>query len=136
MGRIKGIVLNAKHGVITEERFQKMTTVQWIFHYKEVMQGKEEQELIIKRLFTQLELVGTMANPPSGKALADMRKIAEERKELDADNFEVFFEDLKKRIPSGLTIKLKDAPNKFLLPKYKREGKNLGITIKEKGGEK
>lgn len=133
MGIIKSTVLNAKHGVITEERFQKMTTVQWLFHFKEVMKGKEDDEATLQRLFSKLEFVGTMANPSSGSKLVEMRKMEAEREEIDGDNFEVFFEDLKTKIPGALTIKLKDEPNKFILPKF---NKNLGITIKGKDGEK
>jgi hypothetical protein len=144
LGSIKATVLNAKNGVITEERFQKMTLAQWLFHYQEVMMFKDEQVKVIKvivdRVLDQLELVGTMANPPAGKALQEAKELAKARKQLDADNFAKFFEELKTKIPNKLMIKRKDPlMHRYILPKYEgpeRKNKNQqGIVMKQNGGE-
>lgn len=51
-------VLNAKNGVITEERFQKMTDVQWIFHYLEtVAEEKAKSKYEIKMMETLLSVI-------------------------------------------------------------------------------
>lgn len=44
-------VLYHKNGVITEDRFQKMTPIQWVFHYMEVVKmSGEEKKLFVERL--------------------------------------------------------------------------------------
>ena len=44
-------VLYHKNGVITEDRFQKMNIIQWMFHYFEIMKfNKEERKVFIESL--------------------------------------------------------------------------------------
>lgn len=44
-------VLYHKNGVLTEERFQKMTPIQWIFHYMEIMKfSNKEKKIFVERL--------------------------------------------------------------------------------------
>lgn len=44
-------VLYHKNGVITEDRFQEMNIIQWMFHYFEIMKfNKEERKLFIESL--------------------------------------------------------------------------------------
>lgn len=44
-------VLYYKNGVITEERFQKLTPIQWIYHYMEVMKfNNKEKKLFVEKL--------------------------------------------------------------------------------------
>ena len=60
-------VLYEKHGVITEDRFQKMTPMQWIFHYKEIMKHKNEEaeheHILYERLIKTMEFAGTFSHP-------------------------------------------------------------------------
>lgn len=136
MGIIKSTVLNAKNGVITEERFKNMTLAQWLFHYAEVMSFKKKENKKFESLLDHLELVGSMANPEAGKALKEAKELAKAKTELNGENFHIYFQELKKTIPNKLVVKPKNRDkNVFILPKYKgEERKQLGISI-GKGGE-
>lgn len=122
---MKAIVLNAKRGVITEERFQKLTPLQWLFHYKEVMQGrnrdKEYVESLVESLQYYLELVGTMANPAAGKELQEFKKLDKARKEIPEEEFPEIWEEIVDMIPKELLVTdTSSEENKFSLPKYNK----------------
>jgi len=136
LGIIKATVLNAKNGVITEERFKNMTLAQWIFHYAEVMTFEKKENKKFETLIDYLELVGTMANPQAGKVLKEMKDLAKAKEEINEDNFHIYFQELKKTIPNKLIVRPKNKDmNKYILPVYKNtEKKELGINI-GKGGE-
>lgn len=45
-----------KNGVITEDRFQRMTTAQWLFHYYEVCDIHGEEKIDLKESLSDIEL--------------------------------------------------------------------------------
>lgn len=129
MGVVKATVLNAKHGVITEERFQKMTTAQWWFHYLEVLKFQKADDARLTLLLDQMELVGTMANPKAGKKLLEIKKLRAAKEEVSEKNFAQHFEELKKSIPAELRVTRIVAKKKPLLPIYKRP--QPGIVVRD-----
>lgn len=133
LGRMVRKVLADKKGLITEERFQKLTFAQWLFHYKEILQSEKEQNDKFGVLLSYLELVGSMANPAAGKKLQEMKELQEHRDELSPEALTENMEELMASIPKTLEIKLQDS-SKFILPKYdKKKERKLGI---DKDGEK
>lgn len=116
-------MLNAKNGVITEERFQKLTKAQWLFHYQEVVREKrrdvEEKadvvtsllklfdnrvELILEAISEGCKLAGAMSNPEAGKALLEAEKLKELKADIGDEEFSDFWEDFSSRIPSALVV--------------------------------
>jgi hypothetical protein len=127
------VVLHEKNGVITEERFQKMTTIQWLFHYREIKKFKdkesEKEKFLIELFKNYMELVGTMANPESGKKLQEAREVQQFKQEITPENFVEGWETLKKIIPPVLRVENK---SKFFLPKVNRKRvRELGVKMKE-----
>jgi len=140
LGDIKSKVLSEKKGVITEERFQKMTPAQWQFHYLEIIKNRKEKfDYFIKPILNHLELTGTMANPQAGKKLREIREMDDAKADLSEENFAEHFEDLKSKIPNKLVVNIpeEDQRNKYILPVYKREEKEFGIKFddEEESGE-
>lgn len=116
-------MLNAKNGVITEERFQKLTKAQWLFHYQEVINEKKKQvgdkaDIItsVLKLFDNrvgqildtisegCKLAGAMANPEAGKALLEAEKLKELQADIGDEEFSDFWEEFSSRIPSALVV--------------------------------
>lgn len=85
MGQIKATVLYAKNGVITEDRFQTMTDIQWLFHYFEVMKMKVEDEnerrkfeMSLDDNLSDLILITGIANTSDQKSRTALQKIWKE----------------------------------------------------------
>jgi len=135
LGIIRSTVLNAKNGVITEDRFQKLTYVQWLFHYYEVTEKQRQDDEILQLLLDTIEMVGIVANPKIGKKILDEKKLRKAQQTINAENFENIFNKIKEIMPKQITIKGLKETNNFILPKYSRK-KNLGIVIGNEGGEK
>jgi hypothetical protein len=87
-------VLYEKNGVITEERFQKMTVAQWIFHYIEIKKGKKEDveissdvlKLNLRTITEDIELLGVVFNKNNGLAMINTK--AEIREKIKANTDE------------------------------------------------
>jgi hypothetical protein len=129
-------VLYEKNGVITEERFQKLTPAQWVFHYREIMKFKKlerkERENILDVICEYLELVGSMANPEAGKALRDVKQQKQFQQEIDPENFVEYFEELKKVVPPVIRLSNNGTKNKPFLPTFNRKKlRNLGVKMEE-----
>ena len=125
-------VLYEKHGVITEDRFQKMTPVQWIFHYQEIMKNKmekmENEHVLFERLVKTIEFAGTFSHPKIDvstilSALKSDGKTAEESAE-EAIKFVKDHEDI---FPETISVHMtkKEASN---IPKGHID-RELGILI-------
>lgn len=127
MGKIKSKVLAATNGVITEERYQKMTLVQWLWHYKIIIKEeiRRNEDLVV--LTDYIKLVGMMANPKMGKELISQEKIEKAKEDINVDNFSEIYNSLN--APDILEIKLQTKHDGIILPTYKRK---KGIV---KGGE-
>ena len=116
-------MLNAKHGVITEERFQKLTKAQWLFHYQEVIRERQRQsedkadaiisvlklfdnrvELLLETISEGCKLAGAMSNPEAGKALLEAEKLKELKADIGDEEFSDFWEEFSERIPSALVV--------------------------------
>jgi hypothetical protein len=113
-----------------------MTRVQWFFHYIEALKAEKQKNNMFDILLSYMELVGTMANPESGKKLQEAKEKRKHEQELNADNFAKMYEEMKKSIPAELKVTVEGADNKYILPKFDREEykkRQLGI---DKGGEK
>ena len=129
-------MLNAKNGVITEERFQKMTTVQWLFHYKEIMKYKNKEikqsKLMNDSMVDSLYLMGYIFNSEKTSNFIDAIKKAKEKQnnknkktepssdsqkteEINIDNVDIsdeaavksVFEDMYKNTPETVSIPTK-----------------------------
>ena len=88
-------MLYEKNGVITEDRFKKLTVVQWIFHYLEVMKNKKEDNKIgleimdavikanIRTITEDLELLGLVVDKDRGVQVMEIKQKAREQSEKD-----------------------------------------------------
>ena len=131
-------MLSETNGVITEERFQKMTTSQWIFQYKIICKKRKRHDDYFDYLMKQLELVGAMCNPESGKRLQEIREMSEMREDLNEENFIDIMEEVKKNMPQTLVVDMSGGEgDKFFLPKYEQDSdkdkkvRKLGIVKKD-----
>jgi len=91
-------VLYEKNGVITEERFKRMTLIQWIFHYLEIMKNKREdnknsfdmlEDVLKSNLRTisgDLELLGVVMNAERGIQMIDIKQKVKDKSEREANN--------------------------------------------------
>ena len=77
-------MLYNKNGVITEERFKKMTVFQWIFHYCEITNVKGEDQLLLLNSLGDIETsIQAFYMIVDGKAGSRMiNKVSEIKKEL------------------------------------------------------
>lgn len=77
-------MLYNKNGVITEERFKKMTVFQWIFHYCEITNVKGEDQLLLLNSLGDIETsIQAFYMIVDGKAGSQMiNKVSEIKKEL------------------------------------------------------
>ena len=128
-------MLQEKGGVITEERFQKMTYVQWMFHYQECMKKKEKED---KKYLDFIQLLETFAfyshpNINLDKAWSNIqqRRLKMSAKETAAEMTETY-EQAMKVLPKTLHV-IEDAPEekKFLpqvhVPKKKKRKKKKDL---------
>jgi hypothetical protein len=138
-------VLYEKNGVITEERFKKLTQAQWWFHHKEIMKGKERQinetteilkiaTTLFNSLMDKLDQVGFMTNPELGSKLYEEKekiRRAENGEPKPEDDMEALLESIKNETPETISVNRDDLDtrSKFILPKIKRKA---GIKINEK----
>lgn len=100
-----------------------MTPVQWLFHYLEVQEFKNEQteydietlkslitlynsniEVLIATILDAAKIAGAMANPESGRALLEAEKIKEAKADIGDDEFSDWWEDFSSRIPNQLKV--------------------------------
>lgn len=121
-------MLFEKGGTITEDRFQKMSFVQWFFHYKEIQKHKTHEanfdkskfefyKAMIDRVCDRLDFVALMVDrEAAGQVLKDQhgKDPAEVEKELMED-----YEELKKSLPDTIMVDL-TKKNEFILPKIQR----------------
>ena len=149
MGIIKSTVLNAKRGVITEDRFQKMTLQQWIFHYKEVIKYQDTEneghlkkfEIEVKILRNEItkvcghiELMACIINPKAGERYIEHKKLSEAKIDIKEENFAEEWQGLKEMIPQRLLAK--DPWQDKSMPLKKKEKKTKPvISFNIKGGD-
>jgi len=141
-GSIVSTVLAAKNGVITEERFQKMTWAQWFFHFLEVIETKKEAQTretqMFEILLDRIEMAGLIAHPKTNRdsVVQNIEDRALKRKGVASlEDAMAFLEENKDLFPETIEVNpiLPDKESKYFLPKQKREGKKKpGIVIGEK----
>lgn len=127
-------VLYEKKGVITEDRFQKMTPLQWSFHYKEIQQKKEEEakekaeiiEIIVKAIRYSSVLSHPNINLEQVISILKSDGLSPEQAAKEAIEF---VEEHKDIFPEAMTVKL-DQKKKEKVKTGKIDRK-LGIIITE-----
>ena len=131
-------VLAAKNGVITEERFQKMTEAQWLFTYLEIKKNQEKksreeiERLIL--LIKNIRVAGCSSHKDVNlKHAMDMieniRSPWEKSAEMEAQEAIDYVKENANIFPEVITVsKREDAVNNT--PKG-RIDKELGIVIPE-----
>ena len=128
-------MLQEKGGVITEEQFQKMTYVQWIFHYQECIRQKEKEDKKYLDFIQLLETFSFYSHPNINldKALSNIqqRKLKMSAKETAAEMSETY-EEAMAILPKTLSI-IEDKPEekRFLtqvhVPKKKKRKKKKDL---------
>lgn len=123
MGKIKSKVLNAKNGLITEKRFQDLTDVQWIFHYKEIVRQKEEEDKdvvdVVKAIKSYIDQLGVIVSPERAKKLMEAIDTKDHQAEIPNDEtLPDFWDSIKENIPSSISVP-EEKDRKFFLPKKK-----------------
>ncbi|MCX8074099.1 MAG: hypothetical protein N2749_00735 [Clostridia bacterium] len=86
-------MLYEKNGVITEERFKKMTVAQWIFHYIEIMKHKKEDISVlndllkynIRTISEDIDLLGVVINSEGGKSMIEIKRKFREDQDQNQD---------------------------------------------------
>ena len=133
-------VLYEKNGVITEKRFQKLTFIQWVFHYHEVLQNRKREykrtDSALEAILQTLESVGILTNPELALKAIDSQKSEKAKRDIETgeDPMLKFYNEMQEKSPATLTVKFdKDEKDKFFLPKYDRKKKQLSITMQEAG---
>lgn len=132
-------VLNAKHGVITEDRFQKMTDVQWVFHYLETVAEEKEQvtyeinlvKALIEVIKNSSELIAAYVNP---KVYTKMKQEALKEKAAKSDRVdgaEPELTDKQKEIELGYKTFLSQFPEELVLENTSRNKLLRKITREE-----
>lgn len=123
---------------MTEDRFKKMTTMQWVFHYLEIMKVKsrkaEREDNLFDILFDRIEAVGFMANPELGQKVLDSRNTEKIKKDVETGEEDLikYFESIKDTIPDKITVAPKDkSKSKFFLPTRKLNRKKVPTSEKE-----
>ena len=116
-------VLNEKGGVITEPRFQNMSTAQWMFHYVECMKfkNKEKKEFadLAKAILSALETFSLYSHPKMdiSKVIEgiEKRKLNETAPEMEKDATEAY-EYAMSMLPKSLTVIEEKQEEKTFLP--------------------
>lgn len=154
MGRIKSTVLYYKNGTLTEERFKNLTPLQWLFHYYEIAQHRNNEEKLFVNLteliLDRLETLWYTTNPEIGSQLIERVNKGTISKDKDKDmsrdidgitpeNFLEKWNELITKIPPVLEIPDtvdKKKKNKFLYPTFSRDQlrkKVIGLEVKDPG---
>lgn len=134
-------MLHDKRGVITEERFQKMTMGQWMFHYEECMRAKRQSIKEQNGFRTFLQSIATWSHPK-----IDVKKLIEslqqEKLKRDAPQMqEEMMEDFMKAmevLPFTLDIQLDEPEKPPVLPVAnipKRKKRKKKKDLKESGDD-
>lgn len=116
-------MLNAKNGVITEDRFQKLSLAQWLFHYLEVTKFNSENkkdtvklisdlievydmriDALNKTIFESGKLAGIISNPKVGKEILDREQLEKDKAAIKDEDFDEYWEKFSQFIPSELHI--------------------------------
>lgn len=116
-------MLNAKNGVITEERFQRLTKVQWLFHYLEVTKfrkenNKDQIDLIVslvdildERLKVLLDVItesgklaGIISNPKMGKEIIERERLEQDKAAIKDEDFAEWWQEYSKFLPKDLKV--------------------------------
>ena len=131
-------VLAAKNGVITEERFQKMTEAQWVFSYLEVKKNQEKKSREdLERLILLIKHIRT-AGCSSHKdvdlrqaldAIENIRSPWEKSIEMDAKEAIDFVKENADIFPETIIVTAREDTKNYT-PKG-RINKELGIVIPE-----
>lgn len=133
-------VLSAKNGVITEERFQKMSWAQWFFHFLEVTQNEknklDRENLLFEKLIDQIEAAGLIAHPKTDRQsvvnMIEDRKLQREGGQTLEEVME-FLQENDELFPQTITVNpvLPDKESKYFLPKATKEKLKPGIFVGE-----
>jgi len=123
-----------KNGTINEERFRSLSPPQWLFHYCEIKKALNDKYDIEKRFLKKLvnsiqdaaKFLSYFSNYKMAKQYEETEQIEKERKELPAEKFGEFFEELKEMIPETLTVIEENQQQEIQLPKMSK--KKLGIN--------
>lgn len=127
-------VLYEKKGVITEDRFKKMTAVQWLFHYKEIEKKKSEENREKFELFNALkqsiEYSGILSHPKVDleRVINALRSDGLSPEQAAKEAIE-FVEEHKDIFPEAMTVKLDQKKKEKV--KTGKIDRNLGIIITE-----
>lgn len=113
MGKVKSTVLYHKNGTLAEDRFKKLTPLQWLFHYYEIITYKTEEVGFINNItdaiLDRLETLWYTTNPAVGKELIEHLKkgTINEGEYIDGispDTFHDRWQEIMVNIPSVLEI--------------------------------
>jgi hypothetical protein len=128
-------VLSATNGVITEERYQKLTLGQWVFQYIVHLNQKKKENNKFEVLLGYLELVGSMANPESGRRLQEVKEMQKHREDINEEKFLEIMDEVKESMPTLIVDMGANKADKFFLPTTDLDGekkkRKLGISKKE-----
>lgn len=116
-------MLNAKNGVITEDRFQKLSLAQWLFHYLEVIKFKSEEdknniglisdlvkaydsrmEILLETVMESGKLAGIISNPKVGKEILDREQLEKDKLAIKDEDFDDYWEKFVQFIPKQLSV--------------------------------
>jgi len=107
-----------------------MTSIQWYFHYLEVLQANEKKD---KATMEYIELLTMFVNPELATKWREMKALKEAKEEITPESFPEVWANIKSQIPDIVTVRYLDAKAKDLLPTYqrpkKKEYKTPGIQI-------
>ncbi len=106
---------------MSDERFSKLTNIQWLFHYLEVKKHKQKEDknnadfiteivkTTIELILDRLDLVAAVAatNPKVGAEILNSKELAKARNQLDDNTFAEEYEKLKSIIPASINAKAK-----------------------------
>lgn len=100
-----------------------MTPVQWLFHYLEVQEFKNEKteddietlkslitlynsniELLCNTIIDGAKISGAMSNPEAGKALLEAEQLKEAKADIGDDEFSDWWQEFSSRIPGKLKV--------------------------------
>lgn len=147
--------------MITEERFKKLTPIQWIFHYKEIMKNKKTEIDVSKKLIelmdnlisNDLDFLAAVIDPKKAEQIMDIKNQYRDRisnnsnstPSKDKDNTSAKKEDVRtdvtmpsfyfeapKVFPMSAEV---DKQSKYILPKYNKKKRKLGIQDDEVNDE-
>lgn len=135
------------NGVMTEERFQKMTDIQWFIHYKMIEREEREEWNAKKELIQTLlevgfkrfedlfekssELVAMIVNPPVFEEYLKVKDSGGSSKQETLEQMESKFKDLlaSGEIELSIELDIKGDDDSIALEKAPR--KKLGIQRNE-----